>query len=363
MPPSGCSGVFGPTASGSSSSARSRAATAAATACSPSWPSGWASACVATGNVHAHDRSRAALQDALVAVRLGAHARRVEPERRGNSSHALAPPGGDGRRASPTTPAPSTESGRLAERLRVRPHRGPRLLLPGRRGPARRPQARRALPGPARTTATRGRPHRARGRGARSTEELRVIRALGLSGFFLLHRDMLELAREVAVEVRGARRRPRAAAARPRARLERLLDRLLPDRPLARGPGRERLSLGRFLNEELTALPDIDLDFPRDVRERADPARARALRRRPLGARGRLPHLPRPLGAIRDFGKALGLPPGEVERLGAQRRPLEGATRRAATSARRRARERARARRAGRRWRSSSPTPRACRAT
>ena len=30
-----------------------------------------------------------------------------------------------------------------------------------------------------------------------------IIAALGLSGFFLLHRDMLELAREVALEVRG----------------------------------------------------------------------------------------------------------------------------------------------------------------
>ena len=30
-----------------------------------------------------------------------------------------------------------------------------------------------------------------------------MIDALGLAGFFLLHRDLLELAREVAVEVRG----------------------------------------------------------------------------------------------------------------------------------------------------------------
>jgi error-prone DNA polymerase len=34
---------------------------------------------------------------------------------------------------------------------------------------------------------------------ARLDEELRVIRVLGLSGFFLLHHDLLELAREVAV--------------------------------------------------------------------------------------------------------------------------------------------------------------------
>jgi len=32
--------------------------------------------------------------------------------------------------------------------------------------------------------------------------------------------------------------------------------------PLAGG-----LSMGRFLNPELTSLPDIDIDFPRDVRE------------------------------------------------------------------------------------------------
>src|SRR5205085_9539337 len=102
---------------------------------------------------------------------------------------------------------------------------------------------------------------------ARLEEELRIVAALKLSGFFLLHRDMLELAREVALEVRG----PDTARA------------LLP-------PGRGRgssvssivcyltglshvdpvandLFLGRFLNDEITALPDIDLDFPRDVRE------------------------------------------------------------------------------------------------
>src|SRR5206468_999701 len=41
------------------------------------------------------------------------------------------------------------------------------------------------------------------GAGGRLEQELRVIEALGLAGFFLLHHDMLELAREVAVEVRG----------------------------------------------------------------------------------------------------------------------------------------------------------------
>src|SRR5436190_1616198 len=48
--------------------------------------------CVATGNVHAHAHERTALQDAMVAVRLGATLDETEPSRRGNSSHVLAPP-------------------------------------------------------------------------------------------------------------------------------------------------------------------------------------------------------------------------------------------------------------------------------
>src|SRR5262249_12980203 len=49
-------------------------------------------ACVATGNVHAHTRARAPLQDALVAVRLHSTLDSSEPERRGNFSHVLASP-------------------------------------------------------------------------------------------------------------------------------------------------------------------------------------------------------------------------------------------------------------------------------
>ena len=104
---------------------------------------------------------------------------------------------------------------------------------------------------------------------------------------------MLELAREVAVEVRGP---DTARALLPPGRgrgssvssIVCYLTGLSHVDPIA-----NELFLGRFLNEEITALPDIDLDFPRDVRERADPARPRALRARALGARRRLPDLPR----------------------------------------------------------------------
>src|SRR5919201_2874985 len=48
--------------------------------------------CVATGNVHAHARARAPLQDALVAIRLHATLDACEPQRRGNWSHVLTTP-------------------------------------------------------------------------------------------------------------------------------------------------------------------------------------------------------------------------------------------------------------------------------
>ena len=129
------------TASGWSSSGRSRATTAAATACSPRWPSAWACRRWPPATCTPTSRSRALLQDALVAVRLGKTLDECEPQRRGNSSHVLASAGGDGRALRRPPRRRGTETARLAERLRLRPHLRPRLRLPGRGGSRRRPQA------------------------------------------------------------------------------------------------------------------------------------------------------------------------------------------------------------------------------
>jgi error-prone DNA polymerase len=262
--------------------------------------------CVATGNVHVHSRERIALQDAMVAVRQGATLDETEPQRRGNSSHVLAPPE---RMAARFGKDAVEESGRLAERLRFDLTEDLGYRYPGSEDPdADRKLAELCWD---KFGERYGRRDDAAGR---LEEELRVIRHLGLSGFFLLHRDMLELAREVALEVRG----PESAR------------RLLP-------PGRGRgssvssivcyltglshidpieneLFLGRFLNEELTALPDIDLDFPRDIRDVLIPrVHDRYGRDRcALVAAFSTFHV---RSAVRDFAKALGLPPGEIERL------------------------------------------------
>ena len=115
--PAAAAGSSDPIACGSSCSAPSRATTAAATGCWPSWPSGSGCPTVATGNVHAHSRARTRLQDALVAVRLGRTLDECEPWRRGNSSHALAPPEAMAARFA-EHPEAVDESARLAERLR-----------------------------------------------------------------------------------------------------------------------------------------------------------------------------------------------------------------------------------------------------
>jgi error-prone DNA polymerase len=74
------------------------------------------------------------------------------------------------------------------------------------------------------------------------------------------------------------------------------------------------LSLGRFLNRELAAVPDIDLDFPRDIREKLI-VRVTERYGREHAALVASFATYRSRGAIRDVGKALGLPQAELERL------------------------------------------------
>ncbi len=267
-------------------------------------------ACVATGNVHAHARARAPLQDAFVAIRTHSTLDASEPHRRGNFSHVLASPAAMAARF-PEYPEAVAETALLAEQLRFDLCSDLGYRYPGAEDAA----ALRTLSELCTVRLhDRYRDSGTREAVARLEEELRIIEKLGLAGFFLLHHDLLELAREVAVEVRGP---DTARALLPPGRgrgssvssIVCYLTGLSHVDPIAND-----LLIGRFLNEELTSLPDIDLDFPRDIRATLIP---RIHERYGHDRSALVAAFPtyRARGAIRELGKALGLPPGEIERV------------------------------------------------
>jgi error-prone DNA polymerase len=269
--------------------------------------------CVATGDVHAHARSRGPLQDAFVAVRLHATLDGSEPQRRGNFSHVLAAPEAMAQRF-PEYPEAVEETARLARQLQFDLRSDLGYRYPGSEdGEAMRKL--KELCGTRLAERYAGESARLRARAAaRLEEELRIIDSLGLAGFFLLHHDLLELAREVAVEVRGpASARALLPPGRGRgssvSSIVCFLTGLSHVDPIA-----NELLIGRFLNSELTSLPDIDLDFPRDIRETLIPHIHERYGRERSALVAAFPTY-RARGAIRELGKVLGLPAGEIERV------------------------------------------------
>jgi error-prone DNA polymerase len=265
--------------------------------------------CVATGNVHSHSPRRARLQDALVAVGLGETLEESEPRRRGNRSSALVSPREMAARFA-EHPEAVAETVRLADRLRF-----DLTTELGYRYP-QEPDADRKLAGLCRERLAgqyAGRASRGEAEG-RLEEELATIRHLNLSGFFLLHHELLELAREVAVEVRG-RASPRAVLPPGRGRGSSVSSIVCYLTGLSHiDPVEKNLFSGRFLNNEAQTLPDIDLDFPRDIREVLIPRVHEVYGADRSALVAAFPTY-RPRGVVRDLGKALGLPPREVEKV------------------------------------------------
>ena len=273
---------------------------------------------VATGNVHTHARTRAPLQDAFVALRHHLTLDSSEPVRRGNTAHVLASPQAMAARFE-GHPKAVAETRELADRLRFDLTQDLGYRYPG----AEDQQAPRMLAELCWVMLAERYPPGTRNHGAahaRLNEELRVIDTLGLAGFFLLHRDLLELAREVAVEVRGpSSARQLLPPGRGRgssvSSIVCYLTGLSHIDPIAND-----LFLGRFLNEELNALPDIDLDFPRDVRAALIPRVHERYGTQRSALVAAFPTF-RSRGAVRELGKVLGLPAGELERVARSAEP------------------------------------------
>jgi len=280
----------------------------------------------ATGDVHAHNPRRAALQDAMVAIRHRTSLEGAERERRGNHESVLLAPEQAAERF-PMDREAVERTAELAARLEFDLTQELGYRYPDfsdRDEPAIAELTRvcsRAFE--ARYGGANGHKRRAR---SRLDEELALIDELGLAGFFLLHWEVLELAAEVATEVRG-RESPRHSLPPGRGRgssvgsLVCYLTGLSHVDPVAAG-----LSLGRFLNRELDSVPDIDLDFPRDIREKLIVALTERYGHEHAALVASFSTY-RSRGAIRDLGKALGLPFAELERLA---RITEGSPKRVA---------------------------------
>ncbi len=271
---------------------------------------------IATGNVHAHAPRRTLLQDVLVAIRCRTSLDGCERERRGNREAVLRAPAEMVDRFAETDRAAAERTGALAERLA--------FDLTEELGYRYPDFSDRADPAIRQLTAICDhafgdrygactRPLQAEAR-ARLDDELGLIGRLRLAGFFLLHHEVLEIARECALEVRG-RGSPRMFLPPGRGRGSSVgsvvcyLTGLSHVDPVENG-----LSLGRFINHELTSVPDIDLDFPREIREKLI---VRVTERYGHEHAALVASFAtyRSRGAIRDVGKALGLPQTELERL------------------------------------------------
>ena len=269
---------------------------------------------IVTGDVHAHHLRRAPLQDVLVAIRHRSALDGCEAERRGNHECVLLSPAEMVERF-PEDRAAVARTIELAERLRFDlteelGYRYPDFSdspepaivqlahVCNRAFEERYPAGNRVR----------------REACIRLEDELKLIDELGLAGFFLLHWDVLELARECALEVRG-RDSPRHALPPGRGRGSSVGSLVCYLTGLSHvDPVGAELSLGRFLNRELDSVPDIDLDFPRDIREKLIVAVTERYGREHAALVASFSTY-RSRGAIRDVGKALGLPYAELERI------------------------------------------------
>ena len=150
----------------------------------------------------------------------------------------------------------------------------------------------------------------------RLDEEFRLIRKHKLAGFFLIYYDIIQIAHEVMIDL-GLTEREISIEERPPGRgrgssVAMLVGYLIGLSHI--DPLKFNLSLARFLNDEMGTVPDIDLDFPRDIREEL----IKRVHKKWGWDRAALTGMIstyKMQGVVRDLGKALGLPAEDVDKL------------------------------------------------
>jgi error-prone DNA polymerase len=272
---------------------------------------------VATGDVHYHRPERSRLQDVLVSIRNrstldGAHAMR-----RGNRLFHLPEPW-EMRHRFRTRPEALTNSVLIAERCAafdLTEDLGYEFpdFEGSARGGALETLAALCLDGVSRKYPPGSREQQEAE--ARLHTELRLVDLHGLAGFFLVYRDIMELARDVAQETRADSPRARAGLPPGRGRGSSVSSIICYLIGLSHiDPVKNDLFLGRFLNEALRSVPDIDLDFPRDIREKLILRVYEKYGHEHTALVCTFPTY-RLRSAVREIGKVLDLPAGELEKL------------------------------------------------
>ena len=272
---------------------------------------------VATGNVHYHAQKRHRLHDTLVAIRHRLTLDGSHTVRRANSEFYLRPPA-DVAAIFRDRPDAIANTTAIAERCRSFDiTRDLGYTFPDFRG-SEKHTAPQALGELCRTRMDELYPvgsSMRRDAEARLAEELRLIQHHKLCGFFLVYHDLFDLAREVAADIRKGTRRVHGNLLPGRGRGSSVSSIVCYFLGLSHiDPIANRLFLGRFLNETLASVPDIDLDFPREIREEL----FRRVYARYGGEHAALvcafPTY-RLRSAVREIGKALDLPMGELEQV------------------------------------------------
>ena len=269
---------------------------------------------VATNNVHYHVPGRHRLQDALVAIKHNKSLEETHRERRPNGHFYLKPPA-EMAALFEACPEAIENTLRIADRCsfdltrdlsyRFPEHPVPEGFTPQTYLEHLCYEAARRRYG---SITERVR--------ARLAEEFSLIKKHSLAGFLLIYHDIIQLAQEIMIELG-------------------LSDAEIPleERPPGRGRGSSvamlvgyliglshidplefNLSLERFLPEDMASVPDIDLDFPRNIREELI-VRVHEKWGWDHSALTGMISTYKLKGAIRDLGKALGLPLQDVDKL------------------------------------------------
>jgi error-prone DNA polymerase len=264
---------------------------------------------VATGNVHYHVRERHRLQDVLVAIKNRTTLDASHQHRRENSDCYLKPPD-EMTSLFAEFPGAIANTERIAERCsfdltRDLDYDFPQYPVPD--GETQESYLRKLCYRQAQSRYTRMTPKIEE----RLEKELALVEKHGLSGFFLIHHEIFQLAHEVAREVYG--REVHGPPGRGRgSSVGSIICYLIGLSHI--DPVANDLFLGRFLNDELASVPDIDLDFSRDIREKLILRIYEHFGNDHVGLVATFPTY-KLRSAVREVGKALGLPPAELDRL------------------------------------------------